>query len=769
MQSKAKVVIIGGGVIGCSVAYHLAHKGWTDIVLCERDEISAGATTHAVGNVILYTLDPTISRLNQYSVGLYPKLEAETGMIPGFHQCGNMRIATHPDRLDEFRRYMDVAATTGVKARLLSVEEVAALYPLMKTEGLLGAVLNPDDGYVSPADLAQALAAGARQKGVKIQRGVEVTGLTQVGTGWRVKTTAGTIEAEHLVSATGNYSQRTGRMIGRNAQSVPVRHQYVITEPLVELAERRRARLPELPVFRDPEQSFYVRQEGDCLLMGAYDGRGDAMFIDDVPEGYGRDPLPDELDKLLPYLERAVGRLPRLETLGLHSIINSPMPYTPDDLPMTGPAYGVDNLWLAEGNPFGITLAGGIGWQLAEWMVEGEPSIDMWACDSRRFGEWAGRRWAARKVEEAYEHTYLLLKPGEELQAGRGLRTSPLHDLLAERGAVFGTAAGWEYPNWFAPEGMERKEVGSFDRPNWFEVVHGEARRPWREPVMVDTTAETRLRIHGAEAEEILRSVLATDLPGPGGVASSHLLTARGTVALSVTVVCEGPDVYALSCAIEAETYAADLLCGASAGRAMAVENLTGRVAGLMVFGQNSDEILSRLTQGASDTIADRHFDEICIAYCDGCLHRNPVHGLPGWRIEARVEHLRAMFLALEAAGVGLIGARALTALRIEHGVPVWQTELTADVTMAASGLSTDAGKKRLVHLRITPVKGTPLGREPIRNGEGQIVGSTTSGGWGHLSDAGYVLGYVLADADPADLEIQILNTWYRAEPVAAA
>ncbi|MCI5109688.1 MAG: FAD-dependent oxidoreductase [Marivita sp.] len=754
MAEQAKVVIIGGGVIGCSIAYHLAKKGWSDVILCERDELTAGATTHAVGNVILYTLDPTVSKLNQYSVDLYPTLEAETGMVPGFHQCGNMRLATDPARLDEFHRYMDVAAATGVNARLLSAGEVAEIYPFLETEGLLGAILNPDDGYASPADLAQSLAAGARQQGVQFRRGCEVSGLTQEGDGWIVKTSHGVIEAEHVVSATGNFSQRTARMLGRDSHSVPVRHQYVITEPFAALTERRKAGLPELPVFRDPEQSFYVRQEGDCLLMGAYDGRGEAMFVDDVPESHGRDPLPDELDKLLPFFERAMERLPVLEELGLHSIINSPMPYTPDDLPTCGPAEGVKNLWLAEGNPFGITLAGGIGWQMAEWIVEGEPSIDMWSCDSRRFGAWAGRKWSARKVEEAYEHTYLLPKPGEELQAGRGLRCSPLHDLLAARGAIFGALAGWERPNWFAPEGMEREEVGSFDRANWFEIVGAECQRPWNGPVLVDTSSMARFRVKGTGTQAVLANCLSGSIPAETETNLVHMKSPGGGVVAEFTIHAEAAGSFLLTCGAQAETYAWDLLQRAVADAPdVSVENLTGRLGGLHVFGKGAEDALAQL--GGAYGYTTIGLTPVRIAPLNA-------FGLPGWSLTCPAEQLRRVFLTLETQGIGLIGARALEALRVEQGLPAWPTEWNRETDPA------DARSGKLVHLRVTPKRGAPLGREPIRDKSGRVVGATTSGSWGHLSGAGYALGFVEAGTPTEGLEVQLMNTWHPAEPVSA-
>ena len=497
--------------------------------------------------------------------------------------------------------------------------------------------------------------------------------------------------------------------------------------------------------------------------MGSYDGSGDAMFLDDVPQSYGRAPLPDQLDKLLPYVERAIARLPVLETAGIQNVTSSPMPY-PEDLPLIGPAGGLQNLWLAEGTPFGITLAGGIGWQLAEWMAEREPSIDLRSCDSRRFGRWAGRKWSARKVEEAYEHTYILPKPGEELQAARGLRCSPLHDLLDARGAVFGSVLGWEIPNWFAPPGIGREETWSFDRPNWFAIAGEECRCPWRTPVATDVSSDTRPRLTGPEAKSVLEDLMNTPAPEPGTVQPGYVLDPSGTVALGLPAACHAPGCFSLTCAPDAEAYALDLVNRAIAARDARVENVTGRIGGLHLFGKGCDALLSDLTGGARDGLATGGTCRAGIGYCPVKTSRTGFCGLPGWRIEAATKYMRVVFLALEERGARLIGARALAALRVEHREPAWPAELSADTSPGDAGLGGNAGNRRLVHLRVTPAKGAPLAGEPIRDREGRIAGSTTSGSWGHLSGAGHALGFVDRCADTSALEVQILNIWYPAE-----
>ncbi|MCW3783444.1 FAD-dependent oxidoreductase [Defluviimonas salinarum] len=762
MQDRAEVLIIGGGAVGCSIAFHLTRKGCRDVVLCEKHELASGATAFAAGHVILYALNPTISRLNRYSVDLYGRLEAETGMSPGFHACGNLRIATHSRRLDEFRRYLGVAEATGAEARLLTPEEIGTLWPFMSTDGVLGGLYNPQDGHIAPADLTQSLAAGARQGGARIQRGCEVTALSRMAGGfWRVETSRGTIIARHVVAASGNHAQSVAGMLGLTAQCVPVRHQYFVTEPLTELAERRRAGLPEMPVMRDPEDVFYCRQEGDALLVGAYDGRGEARFVSEPPAGMA-EPFPDEMEKLLPYLERAVERVPMLGTAGVRRVVNYAMPYTPDDLPTVGPAFGTRNLWLAEGNPFGITLAGGIGWQMAEWILEGAPSVDMACCDTRRFGEWATREWSARKVEEAYEHTYLLPKPGEELPAARDLRTSPIHDLLAARGARFGAVAGWERPNWFAPEGAV--DEPSFYRPNWHSAVGAECRAATAGVALADVSHGAAIRVSGAGAAALLGRVLSVAPPAPGKASSGYLLAPNGGIEAEVAVARDGDEGFVLNATAVAERRVLDALHrSAPSGNDLWIENLTAAEGALLLLGPAARQHLQKATSAALD---DEAFPRgavrtITIGHAPVRVHHADPFGRSGYRLHVRADMLRHVFLALEE-GAALIGARALESLRLEAAEAAWPEELNVEVTPAMAE-GAPGTTRQLIHLQIEGADTMPHGTEPVRDETGRIVGRTTSGGWGHLGNK--ALAFALLDPWAGGLEVRVMGAWHPAAP----
>ncbi len=762
MQQSAQVLIIGGGAIGCSIAWHLTKKGCRDIVLCEKHEFASGATAFAAGNVILYTLDPTISRLNQYGVDLYPHLESETGMSPGFHPCGNLRLATHPDRLDEFRRYKDLALAVGIAAQLLTPDEIGALCPLMAADGVLGGLYNPTDGHIAPADLAQSFAAGARKGGAKLHRNCAVTGLLPRADGkWRVETAQGVVIADHVVSCVGNHAQSVAAMVGLTAQCVPVRHQYLVTEPLSELAERRQAGLPELPVMRDPEDVFYCRQEGDALVVGAYDGRGEARFVHDAPIGMA-EPFPDEMEKLLPYLERAMERIPALATAGVRRVVNYAMPYTPDHLPTVGPAFGLKNFWLAEGIPFGITLAGGIGWQMAEWIIEGAPSIDMACCDSRRFGDWASREWSARKVEEAYEHTYHLPKPGEELPAARDLRTTPIHDLLVAQGARFGAVAGWERPNWFAPAGVEDRP--SFYRPNWSEAVGLECRAATTGVALADVSHDASIRVSGTGAADLLDRILSVNLPAPGCFASALALTSKSGIDATLSVACEAKDSFVVTASSDAERRVLDILLRALPAKGgPKIDNLTGGEGALLLFGLLAGERLQKATSTALDdkTFHAGTFRRMMIGYAPVRVYRCDPFGLPGYRVHSRSDILRHVYLTL-AQDTTPIGARALEVLRLENAEPAWPNELNSEVTLA--DLAGDVAATRwLVHLAIDGAETAPHGLEPVRDATGRIVGRTTSACWGHL--CGKALAFAWIGASEGDLEVCVMGHWHRAVP----
>ena len=393
MKSHARAVVIGGGVVGVSTLYHLAKKGWTDSVLIERKELTSGSTWHAAGLLPLFNLSYSVGQIHKYSVKFYSELEAETGLNAGLSAVSNIRLARTQDRMDEYHYYAGVARTIGVDVKFLTPEEVKEIWPLCNIDGLIGAIQHPEDGYIQPADLTQAMAKGARDLGAEINRYTSVTAIELQENGeWLVKTDKGDITCEHVISCTGNFVRKTGAMVGLDIPVIPVQHQFIVTEPHPDIVARQEAGLPEMGVLRESDSSWYMREENGGLLLGPYEKGAPCCYVDSPSDESEYELFQEDLDRLMPYVETAIERVPAFGEVGIKKIYNGAICYTPDGSPIIGPAWDLPNFWLNEGHSFGITAAGGAGWQLAEWIVEGEPSIDMMGVDPRRFGPYASRK-----------------------------------------------------------------------------------------------------------------------------------------------------------------------------------------------------------------------------------------------------------------------------------------------------------------------------------------------------------------------------------------
>ena len=538
IQSTAKVVVIGGGVVGVSTLYHLVKKGWTDVCLIERKELTSGSTWHAAGLLPLFNMSYSVGQLHKYSVELYKRLGEETGQDVGIRPVSNIRLATNQDRMDEYLQYAGVAQTIGVEVEFMTPEEVVEIWPFAKKDGLIGAMRHPEDGYVQPADLTQALAKGAREGGAKIHRYTTVTGIKQLDDGmWKVSTDKGDITCEHVVSCTGSFARKTGEMIGLDIPVVPVEHQYIVTEAHPEILKRREAGEPELGVLRESDGSWYMREEAGGLILGPYEHGAPACYVDGPDDQSEYELFQEDLDRLMPHIESAINRVPIFEELGIKKVYNGAIAYTPDGNPIVGPAWDKKNFWLNEGHSFGITAAGGAGWQLAEWIVEGEPTVDMMGVDPRRFGPYATKSYLIEKNEEAYAAVFEIHYPDEERSAARPLRTAPCYDRMKEKGAVFGQLFGWERPNWFAPKGVEQKDDWSFRRSSYFEHVGNECKNVAENVGLLDMTAFAKCRIEGKGAVKWLNTMLAQKMPvRPGKLALCHGLTSKGGVHSEFTV-----------------------------------------------------------------------------------------------------------------------------------------------------------------------------------------------------------------------------------------
>ena len=720
MKSHARVVVIGGGVVGVSTLYHLTKKGWSDVVLLERTELTSGSTWHAAGLLPLFNMSYTVGQLHKYSVDLYKRLPAETGQDVSFHVTGNLRLATCRDRMDEYKKYCGTANTIGVPFQLISPAEVKELWPLVNlggdadTPAVIGALYHPDDGHIAPADLTMALRKAARAAGAEINEQTEVTGAVQLPSGeWKLTTTRGEIIAEHVVLCTGNYARQTGRMFGLKVPAIPVEHQYIVYDESPELKAYRNAGGRELAVLREPDQSYYFREERMGWILGPYEAGAPARFADGVPSWFGKDLFPGELERLLPHVEAAQRRVPGLERCGIKDIVNGPIAYTPDGSPLVGPAWGVKNVWINEGHSFGITAAGGSGWQLAEWIVEGEPGIDMLAVDPRRFGAYTSKRYLVAKNEEAYRDVFTIHYPDEERHDARPAKTSPVYDKLKRMGAVFGQRYGWERANWFAPEGVEPKDVWSFRRTNYFEHVGNECRRLREKVGVIDLTPFTKFEVTGAGAEAWLDSLVANKVPTKvGRIALCHALTKRGGIRSEFTITKLADHHYYVVSAGAAERYDSDFLQKRlPTDGSVTLRNITGSRGVFVLAGPRARDVMAKLTDAPLDNAAfpwlTGQVIEAGLATDVYALRVNFVGAL-GWELHFPIEYAHGLFDAIFAAGaeygIGMAGMRAMESLRMEKSYRMWGSDLTRDNTPLEGGLA------RFVRME----KGAFIGREAL-------------------------------------------------------
>ncbi len=797
MKTHARVVVIGGGIVGVSIAYHLVKLGWSDVVLVEKSDLTHGSTWHAAGLLPLFNMSYSVGQIHKYSVDLYQVLEEETGQAVGFHKTGNLRLATNRERMDEYQKYCGTANTIGVPFELITPKEIAELWPLCNTEGLVGALFHPDDGHVAPADVTMALAKGARDGGAEINRQTEVVAIAQAANGeWTVRTNKGDITCEHVVTATGAWARQVGAMVGLDIPTIPVEHQFLVTDAIPELEARAAQGLPELPVLRESDASYYMREERQGLILGPYEKGAPSWAVDGVPANFGQELLPPDIDRLEPHILAALNRVPMFAKAGIKDCINGPIPYTPDGNPLIGPAYGLRNFWLAEGFSFGITAAGGAGKYLAEWIVGGEPSVDMMDVDSRRFGAYANKAYTRIKNEECYEHVFVIHYPDEERPAGRPAKTSPCHDRLAALGAVWGQRYGWERPNWFAPEGVEPVDVWSFRRTNYFEHVGAECRGLRERAGLIDITSFSKFQISGPGAEAYLDRMVANSLPRRnGGIKLAHALTKHGGVRSEFTIMRDGPESFYLTSSGAAERFDHDLLLQRLPNDgSVTVDNLTTRFGVLVLAGPKARNILAKvtdsdITNGAFPWLTGQH---IHVGLAPARAMRINFVGDLGWELHHPVEHQMHIFDALIEAGrefgIGMCGMRAMNYLRLEKSYRMWAQDLTRDYTPLEAGLgrfvAMDKGDfvgrdalvaqqksgvpHRFVTLEVDADDADALGNEPLYR-DGTMVGRVTAGAYGHHVGKSLALAYVMPDAGDSGtaLEIEILGARRAATVIA--
>ena len=713
MKAKAKVVVVGGGVVGVSALYHLAKKGWSDVVLIERKELTSGSTWHAAGLLPLFNMSYSVGQLHKYAVNFYKTLEEETGQNVGFSVVSNIRLATTQDRMDEYYQYAAVAKTIGVKVNFLTPDEVKEIWPLCNTDGLIGAIQHPEDGHIQPADLTQALAKGARDKGAEIYRNTNVTGINQLDNEmWVVETDKGNIECEHVISCTGNFARQTGKMVGLDIPVIPVEHQYIVTEPHPEIQKRKEQGLPEMGVLRDSDSSWYMREERGGLILGPYEKGAPACYVDGPSQNSEFELFQEDIERIEPHIESAIYRVPVFGEVGVKKVYNGAICYTPDGSPIVGPAWGLKNFWINEGHSFGITAAGGAGWQLAEWIVDGEPTIDMLGVDPRRFGDYATKSYLIEKNEEAYANVFTTHYPDEEREAGRPLRQAPCYDRLKDLGAVFGQKFGWERANWFAPKDVEQIDDWSFRRSNWFNHVGNECLNVQNNVGILDMTAFAKCRISGPGAKDFLDNLVANKLPQKNGrVNLCHALNSKGGVHSEFTIAKESDDSFYLVSAGAFQRLDHDWIKKWMPNdRSVTFENLTNSIGVLVVAGPKSRDLLNKISNAdfSNKAFPWLSAQKIDVGLAPSIAMRMNFVGELGWELHHPIEYQNHIFDRLMEAGeefsVKPFGIRAMDSLRIEKSYKLVGTEMSIEYAAYESGLD------RFVHLN----KGNFIGRDAL-------------------------------------------------------
>ncbi len=713
MKTKTKVVVVGGGVVGVSVLYHLAKKGWDDVVLVERKELTSGSTWHAAGLLPLFNMSYSVGQLHKYAVDFYKTLEEETGQNVGFSVVSNIRLATTQDRMDEYHQYAAVAKTIGVKVNFLTPEEVKKIWPLCNTEGLIGAIQHPEDGYIQPADLTQALAKGARDKGAEIYRNTNVSGIKHLENEmWVVETDKGNIECEHVISCTGNFARQTGMMVGLDIPVIPVEHQYIVTEPHPEIQKRKEQGLPEMGVLRDSDSSWYMREERGGLILGPYEKGAPACYVDGPSQNSEFELFQEDIERIEPHIESAIHRVPVFGEVGVKKVYNGAICYTPDGSPIVGPAWGLKNFWINEGHSFGITAAGGAGWQLAEWIVDGEPTIDMLGVDPRRFGDYATKSFLIEKNEEAYANVFTVHYPDEEREAGRPLRQAPCYDRLKKLGAVFGQKFGWERANWFAPKDIEQVDDWSFRRSNWFTHVGKECLNVQNNVGILDMTAFAKCRISGPGANDFLDNLVSNKLPQKNGrVNLCHALNTKGGVHSEFTIAKESNDSFYLVSAGAFQRLDHDWIKKWMPNdRSVTFENLTNSIGVLVVAGPRSRDLLTKISYAdfSNQAFPWLSAQKIDVGLAPSIAMRMNFVGELGWELHHPIEYQNHIFDKLIEAGkefgVKPFGIRAMDSLRLEKTYKLVGTEMSIEYAAFESGLD------RFVHLN----KGNFIGRDAL-------------------------------------------------------
>lgn len=781
--TTARVVIIGGGAVGVSALYHLAQAGWTDCLLLEKNELTAGSTWHAAGNVPTFSTSWSVMNMQRYSTELYRDLGAKVDYPMNYHVTGSIRLAHSAERMQEFQRAKGMGRYQGMDLDILGLDEIKARYPFIETHDLHGALYDPNDGDIDPAQLTQALAKGARDMGATILRFCPATGVRRENGEWVVQTDQGEIRCDYVVNAAGYYAQRVGEWFkpygGRTVPMMVMSHQYLLFEEVDAVRDWSAQAGRKLPLLRDVDSSYYLRQEKNGFNLGPYERNCRAHWVqpgDPMPEDFSFQLYPDDLDRLEWYIEDALARVPLLGQAGVSKVINGPIPYAPDGLPLLGPMPGVPNAFEACVFTFGIAQAGGAGKVLAEWITEGQTEWDMWSCDPRRYTDYTDREYCIEKGIEVYGHEYAMHFPWHRWPAAPNRKQSALHSRLEQAGAQFGAYNGWERANYFAKPGDDTSEEATqtWARSGpWQPRIAEECAAVRDHAGVIAISGFTRLKVTGPGARAHVDRLTCSRLPQPGRVGLAYFPDTRGRILTEMSVIPESDEALLLITAGTAQWHDRDvLLQGAPDG--VTITDLSADHDCLLLTGPQARAILAPLTDGdlALPWLSAQSAN-VCGVPCQ--LMRVSFAGELGWEIHCPADQAPVIWDALAQAGVTPFGMWALNALRIEKGYRAWKGDLSTDYSILQGGLERfvdwskpeftgkaamlaekEAGPtRRFVLLQVQAGDCDAPYMSTLWH-QGEIVGETTSGAWGYRVNHSVALGMLRADLAVAGTEIEV-------------
>ncbi len=783
MKSHVQVVVIGGGVVGCSVLYHLTKLGWKDVLLIERKELTAGSTWHAAGGFHTLNADPNMAALQGYTIQLYRELEEITDQSCGLHHVGGLTLATTPERMDYLRAERAKHRHMGLETEIVGVEEIRKLSPIINLDGVLGALYDPLDGHLDPSGTTYAYAKAARQQGAEISLRNRVLELNRRNDGqWDVVTEQGTVVAEHVVNAGGLWAREVGEMVGVYLPLHPMEHQYFVTDDIADVYEHP----TELPHSLDPEGESYLRQEGRGLVIGLYEQDCEHWAVDGTPWDFGTELLPDKLDRVIDSLQHAHNRYPCLADAGIKRVINGPFTFAPDGNPLVGPVPGLPGFWCACAVMAGFSQGGGVGLTLAEWMIEGEPSRDVFALDVSRFGDICTRPYTRAKVKENYQRRFAVSYPNEELPAGRPLHTTPAYTVWKDQRAVFGSGYGLEHVNYFAPEGEALEETPSFRRSNAFGPV-GDECRAVRSAVGINEIHNFgKYEVAGPGAEDWLNTVMANRMPKPGRMTLTPMLSPKGKLIGDFTVANLDGGRYQVTASYAAQAYHMRWFEQHLPDNGVTIRNVSLDRIGFQIAGPNSRELLSRVTRTdvSNEAFPFLSVREMHVGHSPAIVTRVTYTGDLGYEIYVPAAHQIALFETLTEAGADLglkpFGMRAMMSLRLEKSFGSWMREFKPDYTPAETGLDRfvsfrknddfigraaalaekeNPPKRKLCTFVVDATDADVWADEPIWK-DGAVVGFVTSGGYAHFVEKSVALGFVPTEmaTDGQTVEIEILG-----------